>query len=204
MSGPDDTKLAPPKDDTLRSPLGHRVLFVILALLAFGLFAPTVLLPLLREHARLRTTETRLAAHVEDMRAELERRRKLLDAFQHDTLINERLALLDLNYHRPNEIVLPVYLSDRRTPSAATEPPQARSALLSLPPDWPAWTHRAEAWATNRGLTAVFLNEKLRPVFLLMAAGLIIAAFVLFAPRPPPADAPPHEARQDPTVPATP
>ncbi|MFQ5422528.1 MAG: hypothetical protein ACE5F9_00955, partial [Phycisphaerae bacterium] len=179
--------MAPPQEDAPTSPLGHRVLFVVLALLAFGLFAPTVLVPLLREHARLQTTETRLAAHVADMRAELERRRELLDAFRHDTLINERLALLDLNYHRLNEIVLPVYMSDRRTPSAATEPHEARNSLLSLPPDWPAWTHRAEAWATDRGLTAVFLNEKLRPVFLLMAAGLIIAAFVLFAPRPQPA-----------------
>ncbi|MCZ6817784.1 MAG: hypothetical protein O7F76_13945, partial [Planctomycetota bacterium] len=84
-------------------------MFSILSLLAFGVFAPTVLLPLLREHTVLLSEEHRLEKSVADLEREFQRRLELRDAFENDALMNERLALLDLNYRRPNEEVLPVF-----------------------------------------------------------------------------------------------
>ncbi len=158
-------------------------MFSILSLLAFGVFAPTVLLPLLHEHTVLLSEEHRLEKSVADLEREFQRRLELLDAFENDALMNERLALLDLNYRRPNEEVMPVFPASEAAMSK--QPNKAEStSRLDLPDHWPAWSHRAEARASGHGLISLFISRALRPLLLMMAGGLIVAAFVLFAPRP--------------------
>lgn len=158
-------------------------MFLILSLLAFCVFAPTLLVPLLREHTDLLAEENRLEKRVTDLENEFQRRLELLDAFENDALMNERLALLDLNYERPNEEVVQVFPASEA--AAPVQPHEAESTVrLQLPERWPAWTHRAEAWAHDRGMVGLFVNRTLRPLFLLMSGGLIVAAFVLYAPRP--------------------
>src|SRR5205807_346594 len=99
------------------SPLSHRLMFVTLALAAFGLYAPTVLLPLVREYGELLGEERRLAAAVGKLESEVARRDDLLDAFRYDSEINERLALLDLHYRRPDEEILPVLAAGANAPA---------------------------------------------------------------------------------------
>ena len=70
-----------------------------------------------------------------------------------------------------------------RQPSAEQQTP-ATSDPLVLPKSWPDWAHTARGWANDYGLVGLFLDARLRPIFLLMSAGLIVAAFVLFAPIP--------------------
>lgn len=176
-----DSAIAP---DAAVSPPSHCLMFVILASLSFALFGLTVLLPLLREHTEILAEEERLTVRVAALEAESRRRSDLLDAFQHDTQIIERLALLDLNYQRPDEVVLPVYLAPGRSRSPEQVAESPPTGPLLLPAGWPAWAHRAQAWADRKGLVRLFLNPTLRPVFLLMSGGLIVAAFVVFAPRP--------------------
>ncbi|MBN2560354.1 MAG: hypothetical protein JXQ75_05430 [Phycisphaerae bacterium] len=183
------------------SPLGHKLFFVILTCLAFCLFAPSVLLPVLREYCDLLAEETRLTHCLDELESETRSRRDLAEAFAHDAVINERLAVLDLHYRKPNEIVLPVlrHGDARPTPQPAQEPMD--EASLTLPAHWPTWAHGARRWADARGLIDLFLDSTLRPVFFLMSAGLIIAAFVLFAPRPRCQRAPGEiEATADPSV----
>ncbi len=183
-----DASLPPtrPAEDLPRSPFGHRVMFVLLVLLSFAVFAPTLLLPLLQEYCDLRAEEARLEERIEDLRDEITRRDHLINAFTRDKEIVERLARLDLRFRKPGEVVMPI-LPEPAEPDPAREDAALTTAaghsLLELPRDWPAWTHRAREWADHRGLLAVFLNGNVRPVFYLMSAGLLIAAFVLFAPR---------------------
>lgn len=173
------------------SPLGHRLMFLLLATLAFAVFAPTVLLPILNEHCQLLAEERRLTDSIDKLGQEVARLEELVYAFENDVIINERLAVLDLHYKRPDEVVVPVIDYDRLASgggapadsTGATAVAAVPGGRLALPDDWPAWTHRAEAWAAQRGLIAIFLDDGLRPVFLLLSCGLLIAAFVIFAPR---------------------
>ena len=58
------------------------MMFVILAFLSFALYAPTVILPMIREHCDLLAEERRLSAAVADIHHEVERRNEMLDAFK--------------------------------------------------------------------------------------------------------------------------
>ncbi|MEK6644814.1 MAG: hypothetical protein AABZ08_13000 [Planctomycetota bacterium] len=166
------------------SPAGHRFMFVVLAILSFALFAPAVLLPRIRSFGELLVEEQKLKQRIAELNDEARRRAELEEAFSHDAIVNERLAVLDLGYHKPNEEVFSVIhdesISASQVPPMDVHPP--RSALL-IPDDWPTWTLNAERWAQQRGIVDLFLDESLRPVFLLMSGGLLVAAFVLFAPR---------------------
>lgn len=164
-----------------RSPWGHRIMFLLLTTMAFVLFAPGVLLPLLRDHADVLVEEQRLAEQVRTLHEEIRRQERLVQEFQNDPDVNERLAQLDLNYQRPGEEIVrvapPPTMSSGRDEPESTEPPL-------VPKDWPAWTHRVEAWSRQKGLIAMYLDSGIRAVLLLMAGGLVTAAFVLYPPRP--------------------
>lgn len=158
-------------------------MFVIFSLGAFVLFAPVVLLPMLKDHCALLAEESKLIQANEELRKELARQEALVDAFQKDATINERLAVLDLRYNNPGEETVAVLPPDfTLLPDKPAEEAQFQS-VLKLPADWPTRVRRAEMWAEERGLIDLFLDPMFRPVFLLMAGGLIVAAFVLFAPR---------------------
>lgn len=184
MAQPDMTSSTPTAAETPRSPFGHRLMFVVLALLSFSLFAPAVLLPRIRSYGELLVEEQKLKQKVAELNDEARRRAELEEAFTRDAVVNERLAVLDLGYRKPNEEVFSVISDESISQSLVPpmEPHTPRSALL-IPDEWPAWTIRAERWAQERGIIELFLDESLRPVFLLMSCGLLVAAFVLFAPR---------------------
>lgn len=157
-------------------------MFAGFAFLSFSLFAPTILLPLVREHCELLAEENRLRQIREDLTGEIERRDSLMEAFSNDPTIVERLAVLDLNYQRPHEEVIPVLPKGYVAPvpdSAAL--PEFQSAL-HIPAGWPDGVRRVEHWAERHGLIDLFLDRSLRPALLFMSGGLIIAAFVLFSP----------------------
>ena len=166
------------------SPMGHRIMFIVLASLAFGLFAPTILLPILREHGQLLAEEARLIRQTSDLQNEIDRQEALIEAFASDLTINERLAVLDLNYQNPNEEVLPVLPTGLDVATPEPVGPPVQQSVQLVPGDWPAAIRTMERWTNDRGLIELFLNPTLRPAFLLMSGGLIVAAFVLFAPRP--------------------
>jgi hypothetical protein len=168
------------------SPFGHRLLFFLFVTMAFCLFAPLVVLPLVKEHCELLAEENRLAQRHAELQSELLRHDQLLDAFQKDITVNERLAILDLNYQNPREEVLaavPQHLTV--APPPPVKAPVYQSELM-LPDYWPRQVRDAELWAQQRGFIDLSLDRSLRPVLLLMCGGMVIAAFVLFAPRVPP------------------
>ena len=180
---PDRPSLAP----IPRSPLGHRIMFLLLTTMAFAIFAPAVILPVLREFGELSLEEERLKIKVADLEAESEHRADLAEAFEHDTLINERLAVLDLHYQKPHEEVVSVTPSDASS-GQAVRPPEARNTAIMLPKSSPPWALRMQQWADENGVLDLFFDQTLRPVLLLMAQGLLIAAFVLYAPKAKPRD----------------
>jgi hypothetical protein len=165
-----------------RSPLGHKVMFFLLTTMAFCIFAPAVILPVLREYGELALEEERLTAKVAQLESESEHRAELAEAFAHDTLINERLAVLDLHYQKPNEEVVAV-LPPEYAPEEAAITGMAPSTTLVLPKSFPPWAHTAQRWANDNGVLDLFFDQTRRSVLLLMSCGLLVAAFVLYAPK---------------------
>jgi hypothetical protein len=179
----DNTNRHRPNEPLPASPMGHRLLFVALTVLAFLLFSPSVVFPLLQQYGKTLEEEARLIRLNDEFEREVERRENLLDAFANDVTINERLAVLDLRYENPEEeilTVLPETPSTADSSAAASTPFQSE---LRIPATWPRRIRSAEAWAQHYGLIDLFLDPTLQLVFLFMSGGLIIAAFVLFAPR---------------------
>lgn len=171
-----------------RSPLGHRLMFLLLTTMAFVIFAPAVILPVLREYGELAREEDRLKLKVARLQEKTEHRADLAEAFAHDTLINERLAVLDLHYEKRDEEVVYVLPQDHST--VVPSPIRAEPATpLLLPAGSPEWALRMQERADRYGLLDLFFDHTLRPVLLLMALGLLVAAFLLYAPK-----APPHES----------
>lgn len=160
-------------------------MFVVLTLMAFVLYAPAVVLPVLREHALVLVEERALRTEVQRQTAQIENARKLIDAFRGDPLVNERLAQIDLKYQREGEEIVPVPLVDGGATALATSRAAVADerGLALIPAGWPRWSREAESWARERGLIRLFLMPGVRVVLLLMAGGLLVAAFVLYPPK---------------------
>ncbi len=186
---------------TPSSPFGHRLMFLAFTLLAFCLFAPTALLPALDEHCKLLAEERRLHELIAELDRQVEHGEELTYAFANDAMINERLAVLDLRYRKPDEVVVPVLAPSGQpvAPAATAIAAAADADGLAIPDDWPWWTRAVNNWAHQRGLVDLFRDDSLRPVFLLMSCGLLVAAFILFAPRirvrPGQPTSPPHDCK---------
>ena len=171
-------------------------MFVLFVILSVALFAPVVMLPIIRDHCALLVEETRLRDRNAQLSAELNRRIAMRDAFEHDVVVNERLAMLDLHYRKPGEDVLTILPNHFQADSGVRSAPQpVFQSVLMIPAEWPKPVRRAEAWAQRYGLIDLFLNPDVRPALLLMSGGLLVAAFVLFAPRIPRLRPDPSRAR---------
>jgi cell division protein FtsB len=165
------------------SPWAHRMLFFILVTLAFFAYAPAVLLPVLREYSAVLAEQRRLNREIEDLETQVQRMRRMATAFKEDPDVNERLAQIDLRYRRPDEEIVPI---PPPLDAEFDERPVAADAEDALvPPHWPVWAHQWEQTAREWGLVRVYLDPSARVVLLLMAGGLVIAAFVLYAPAAP-------------------
>ena len=165
------------------SPLGHRLMFMTFCVGAFLLFAPVVVLPIIKDHCELLAEEARLVVVNQQLEKQLARQEALVRAFKEDATVNERLAVLDLHYRNPSVETIDVLPPDfAYMPSERTDEPIYQSAL-KIPDTWPPRVREAERWAQQKGVIDLFMDASLRPVFLLMACGLLVAAFVLFAPR---------------------
>lgn len=175
-------ELLQPPPPPPRSSTGHRLLFVVFVVAAFCLFGPSILLPILGVHVGLLEEETRLKAQREALHEQIRRHDALLEAFRSDPDINKRLAVLDLRFPRPDEIVFPI-LSQDHAEAPPAPPPRDRRKTIALPLDWPEQGRRLMQWADENGLVGLYIDTSLRPALLLMAGGLIFAAFVLFAPQ---------------------
>lgn len=158
-------------------------MFVLLMLLAFAIYVPTTLLPILKEHCQLLAEERRLTKVVARLETELKHRDEMAKAFAEDSVINERLAVLDLHYTNPGEEVVPVLPPDFSNPPSLAPDDSPSSSRLGVPDDWPEWSLRAEEWADDEGLIDLFLDPRVRPILYMMSAGLAVAAFVVFSPR---------------------
>lgn len=160
----------------------ERLLFLLFILAAFLLFAAPTLLPILQTHARLLEEERALTLDLKRLQARSDHLVAFAASLTDDPGTNERIARIDLGYQKPGESVL-ILPPPAPTADADTQPTRRHPDIALIPQTWPPWAQAAEQWASERGLLAPMLDPALRSTWMLMSAGLLIAAFTLFPPR---------------------
>lgn len=147
------------------------------------LFALPVLLPVTRDYARLVDEERGLSDEVSRLQARIKSLDDLAQSMRTDPKLNERMARSDLGFAREGEEVVMLRPTPRVVAVSDSFTPPIVQRVSILPYHWPGWSHELEVWADDRGLVEPFLDSSLRTTWLLMAGGLVVSAFVLFAPR---------------------
>lgn len=161
--------------------VGQRLLFLLFVSVGFVLFAAVTLLPMVDQYARLQDEERALATLVERLEVKNESLHQLAADIMDVPEKTEWLARYELGYQRPGETIIPVQpagIMREMAPRSRGEEPKAL-----VPHSWPLWAHTAETWADQRGILSHLLDKELQGIWLLIAGGLVVAAFVLFAPR---------------------
>jgi len=170
----------------------HPIMFWVLTSLAFAIFVPCTLVPIAAESERLRAYEQDLRRDLALLEAQYERSREKARALASDPLVNERVARRELNYRPAGEQrirwstsdltgVQPVFQRPEIHPPADTPTPPAAVKTYE------SWISTLRIWLPAWPYRALFASEPQRTILLLMAGGMLLAAFLLYAPSPHPA-----------------
>jgi len=159
-------------------------MFWVLTGLALLIFAPCVLVPLWVEKEQMRVHERALETLVADLEAQVARDQARAQALMTDPQVNERVIRRELNVQPPGERVIQwspdelasvnpdLVVPTTRPAKAVPEENSSRcvAVLARWLPDWP--------------YEDLFAKSPQRPLLLAMAGGLLLAAFMLYAPYP--------------------
>ncbi len=163
----------------------HCIMFWVLTVLAMIVFAPCVLAPIYAETEQIMETERQLERWVTDKTAEVKRNEERISAVKADPQVNERIIRRELNYRFEGEQLIQwtaAELAGMRVDLSLLENPQE-----PLPPvnPYPAWVLRLGEWLPAWPWRKLFVESPNRELLVIMAAGLLAAAFFLYGPLPP-------------------
>lgn len=163
----------------------HCIMFWVLTVLAMAVFAPCVLAPIYVETEQILATERQLERLVVERTAEMKRNEERIKAIEADPQVNERILRRELNYRPEGERIIqwssaelaamPVDLSALETPQEPLAPVNA----------YPAWVLKLGEWLPAWPWRKLFVESPNRELLVIMAAGLLAAAFFLYGPLPP-------------------
>jgi len=159
----------------------HPIMFWVLTALALAIFIPCTVVPIGVESDRLRLQEQRLKRENAVLQARYERSRDRAEALASDPLVNERIARRELNYRPEGEDMIQ-WASDELVsarPEMETLSGQESSTVADVAP---LWQKKVTAWLPAWPYRDLFASEPRRTILLLMAGGMLLAAFVLYAP----------------------
>jgi len=159
-------------------------MFWVLTVLALLIFAPSVLVPLWLEKEQLGEYERSLAGAVAQIESQVARSQARSQALLTDPQVNERIIRRELNVQPQGERVIrwsPDELAAARpeivvpaSQPAAREREENSSRCVAVLSQWlPDWPYRD-----------LFARSPQRPLLMAMAGGLLLAAFMLYAPSP--------------------
>jgi len=162
----------------------HPIMFWVLTVLALLIFAPSVLVPLWLEKEQLGEYERSLAGAVAQIESQVARSQARSQALLTDPQVNERIIRRELNVQPQGERVIrwsPDELAAARpeivvpaSQPSAREREENSSRCVAVLSQWlPDWPYRD-----------LFARSPQRPLLMAMAGGLLLAAFMLYAPSP--------------------
>jgi len=167
---------------TLSHP-AHPIMFWVLTSMALAIFAPCVLVPIWIEGKQLRTYEQSLISAVNALEEESAQAQAQAQALLADPLVNERMVRRELNHRPAGEQVIrwsPNELSAVRVHL----PAQAAKAVILEKNNLSICASTVARWLPNWPWNELFAESPQRPILLMMAGGLLLAAFLLYGVTP--------------------
>ncbi len=173
-----------PQPESGTSRAAHPIMFGVLTGLALLIFAPCVLVPLWLEGEQLREHEAALATAIAQLEAQAARNNARAEALRADPLVIERLIRRDLNFRPDSEYVVqwPVGELAAVRPHVPSTSPYMVPVELAPPSPLAGWVTALGRWLPAWPWRQLFASSPNRELLLLMAGGLLLAAFVLYTP----------------------
>lgn len=185
--GPAGERVSPSRSDEAapvsRQPVAHAIMFWTLSSAAIALFAPCVLVPAWRQAEQVREYERKLAGVVAQLEAQVAENERHMQALEADPLVIERRYRLEFNQQPAGEQF--VQTSPSELAAIEVTIPDFKVAAAPAPADHtPAWARAIRKWLPAWAWSDLFARSPHRELLLLMSGGLLLTAFVLYAPRP--------------------
>ncbi len=161
------------------SSAAHTIMFWVLSGMAVAVFAPCVLVPIWVEVEGVREYERAMGGVVADLQAAVDRNEARIDALRTDPLVNQRIARRELNYRPQGEQVVRWSTDEMaalRLPASGAVSPTETEPAVEKPP----WAQALVRWLPALPWRDLFVRSANRSLLLLMAGGLLVAAFLLY------------------------
>jgi hypothetical protein len=162
----------------------HPIMFWVLTGLALLIFAPCVLVPLWFEKEQMRAYEASLTAVVADLEHQAARGRARTQALLNDPQVNERIIRRELNVHPKSEQVIQWSPDELAAAAPGIDVPASRPAAAAQEENSSRCVAVLARWLPDWPYQDLFAKSPQRPLLLAMAGGLLLAAFMLYAPVP--------------------
>ncbi len=165
-----------------KQPVAHAIMFYLLSVTAMVIFAPCVLVPIWKHVQKLQSDERAVAAVIAQLHQQVELNNIRNQALEADPLVIDRVARRELNQRPADEEhirwsaaeLAALRLNLPRDLQAGPQPPEIAM---------PAWAERISHWLPAWATSDLFAKSPHRQMLLVMAGSLLLAAFVLYAPR---------------------
>lgn len=182
-SRPAGPALDRPSGQSPVQPIAHAIMFYVLSGLAVAIFAPCVLVPAWQQSAQLREYHRDLAVVVAGLQGQVEANRARTERWLSDPLVNERAVRREFNYQAPGEQVIRSGQDTSVAPTAISEGSTPRQRAVAIPPNpVPRWVTATKQWLPAWNWSFLFARSPNRELLLLMSGGLLLTAFILYAP----------------------
>lgn len=179
--GVSDLQESGPEGVSVTGMAAHVIMFWILTGMALVVFAPCVLFPVYQDVEEAREYRHQMALILDDLNAQAAKNQSRINGLHDDPLVNERIARRELNYQGEQEQI--VQVTPQELAALRVDPPDpiqsgpADFGKAGGPPHWTqVLTHWLPAWPYGR----LFGDATNRMVLMIMAGGLIVAAFMLY------------------------
>ena len=165
----------------------HVIMFWVLTGLALAVFTPCALVPIYQDVEQARDYRQQMAVVVDDLKARAKKNQDRIDGLREDPLVNERIARRELNYGGDQEQI--VRMSGRELSALRVDVPEI---LDRVPTDFATvsssthWIHVVMRWLPAWPYRRLFGDANNRMLLMLMSAGLLVSAFVLYGKNPAP------------------
>lgn len=170
--------------DAPASAAAHPIMFWVLTGLALLIFAPCVLVPLWFEKEQMRAYELSLAAVVADLEHQVARGQARTQALLNDPQVNERIVRRELNVHPKSERIVQWSPDELAAAVPGIDVPSSRPATAGQEENSSRCVAVLARWMPDWPYQDLFAKSPQRPLLLAMAGGLLLAAFMLYAPVP--------------------
>jgi len=162
-------------------PAAHPIMFWVLTGLAIAVFAPCAIMPLWLTTEQLLEQERACRASLIEIKGRLANNEARIEAMRNDPLVNERIIRRELNYRPQGEEVIR-WSADASTVVGTVSVGQESPVVPEEPHVLSQWGAMVSRWLPAWPWRDLFARSPYRPLLLLMSGGLLMAAFVLYAP----------------------